>query len=71
MQVGNYIIGEITNYYKKGAETMDEKEQEMKEHLRQLFITLSETSKNCEQELLPQITTSMLSIYALFRTIQF
>lgn len=46
-------------------------EKEMKESLQQLFITLSEASKSCEPELLPEIAKSMLAIFSIFRTIQF
>ena len=46
-------------------------EKEMSECLQQLFITLSEASKECEPELLPEITKSMLAVYSIFRTIRF
>ena len=45
-------------------------ENEMRERLQQLFITLLEASKECEPELLPKITQSMLDVYSIFRTIR-
>lgn len=49
---------------------MDKTETEMRERLQQLFITLSEASKECEDSLLPSITKSMLDVYSIFRTIR-
>lgn len=48
---------------------VDETELEMKKRLQQLFITLSEASKDCEAHLLPSITKAMLELYSIFRTI--
>lgn len=45
-------------------------EDEMRECLQRLFITLLEASKECEPELLPEITQSMLDVYSIFRTIR-
>ena len=55
----------------KRKENMNETEAEMKERFRQLFTKLSETSNTCEASLLPSITSSMLEIYSIFRTIPF
>lgn len=50
---------------------MDNIEADMRERLQQLFIVLSEASKDCEQSLLPSITESMLKVYNVFKTIRY